>query len=303
MEVQQTLAGFANIFASYRSEFGWEPSPGSLAAEATRREAEVAGAWSDEPVADLLALVSLQMTSAAEHLEGVARVLEDEPMVFVPASVARGAVEAAGRSWWLLDPNLTLDQRVHRALTERLYGIWENSKYPERVRGREVWERKIARILGEAARREVPFATGTDRRAPYVGAERRPPSTRLTQELFGSKEIGAVVYRHLSAIAHATTSLARGVDPDLEEHEVTPAGAHLVVNADSVILLGLGASWAFSSAFNRLIVFYGWDATSWLSWRQFRLSKLWRMLEAVPRTGRRIPDPDEFAPPGTGNSL
>lgn len=102
MEVQQALAGFANIFVSYRSQFRWEPSPGSLAAEAKRREPEVAGAWSDEPVADLLALVSLQMTSAAEHLEGATRVLEDEPMVFVPASVARGSSRpqaAAGGSW------------------------------------------------------------------------------------------------------------------------------------------------------------------------------------------------------------
>lgn len=299
MEVQQTLAGFANVFASYRSEFHWEPSPGSLAAEATRREPEVAGAWSDEPVADLLALVSLQMTSAAEHLEGVARVLGDEPMVFVPASVARGVVEAAGRSWWLLDPDLTLDQRVHRALTERLYGIWENSKYPEEVRGREAWDRKIARILGEAERREVPFVTGTDRRAPYVGAERRPASTWLTQQLFDSEEIGAVFYRHLSAIAHATTSLAQGVDPDLEEHELAPAATHLVVRADSVILLAFGASWAFSSAFDRLIGFYGWDTVPWLSWQRFGLSKLWDMLKAVPRTERRIADPDEFAPPGT----
>ncbi len=71
------------------------------------------------------------------------------------------------------------------------------------------------------------------------------------------------------------------------------------MRADSVILLALGASWAFSSAFDRLIVFYGWDATSWLSWRRFGLSKLWGMLEALPTTERRIADPDEFAPPGT----
>jgi hypothetical protein len=294
VEVQQTLHGFANVFATYREQYQWRPLRDSPAALALAREEEFAGAWSDEPVADLLGLAALQVTSAVEHLEAVTRLLDDEPMVFAPATVTRAVLEAAGRCWWLLDPDLPFAQCLHRALTERLYGIWENSKFPEAIRPKVVWERKIKRILSEAEARGIPHGKGSTRVPPYIGAA-RPAPTQLIRDLLGSPELGSVVYRHLSAIAHATPSLAMGVDPEAAEENLR--AAHLVVQADSVILLALGGTLGFSSSFDRLLAFYGWDPWGWTNWRQFGLSKLWRMLNEVPSPERRHFDPDELEPP------
>jgi hypothetical protein len=294
VEVQQTLHGLTNVFAGYRERYQWEPQPDSPASLALAREEQFAGAWSDEPVADLLSLTALQVTSAVEHLEAVTRLLDDEPMVFPPATVTRAVLEAAGRSWWLLDPDLPFAECLHRAITERLYGIWENSKFPEAVRPKAVWERKIKRILSEAEARGIPNKRGSTGVPPYVGAA-RPKSTQLIQDLLGSAELGSVVYRLLSGIAHATPSLAMGVDPEAVEQDLKTA--HLVVRADSVILLALGGTLGFSSAFDRLLVFYGWDPWAWAHWRPFGLSKLWGMLNDVPSPERRHFDPDEAEPP------
>ncbi len=296
VEVQQTLHGFANTFASYRASYQWEPQPDSPAALALARQAKFSGAWSDEPVEDLLGLAALQVTSAVEHLEAVTRLLEDDPMVFAPATVTRAALEAAGRSWWLLDAELPLDQCLHRAITERLYGIWENRKFPEAIRPKVVWDRKINRILSEAEARGIPNGRGSTSVPPYVGAK-RPASTRLIRDLLGSAELGSVVYRHLSAIAHATPSLAMAIDPEAAEQDLR--AAHLVVQADSVILLTLGGTLGFSSAFDRLLVFFGWDPWAWTRWSRFALSKLWGMLDEVPSPERRHFDPDKVEPPSS----
>jgi hypothetical protein len=294
-EVQQTLRGFANVFASYRAQYQWEPQPDSPAALGLAREEEFAGAWSDEPVADLLlGLVALQVTSAVEHLEALTRLLDDEPMVFAPATVTRAVLEAAGRCWWLLDPNLPLDQCLHRAITERLYGLWEDSKYPEAVGPKAVWERKIERILGEAEARGIRNGKGSTYVAPYVGAK-RPAATQLIRDLLGSPELGSTLYRHLSGIAHATPSLGMSIDPEAAKQGLTTA--HLVIRPDSVILLTTAGILGFSSAFDRLLVFYGWDPWAWAKWRQFGVAKLSRMLNEAPSPERRHFDPDEVEPP------
>lgn len=48
------------------------------------------------------------------------------PLAFTCSTIARGAMEAAGRARWLLDPAVDDTRRLGRYMTDRLY-IWEET--------------------------------------------------------------------------------------------------------------------------------------------------------------------------------
>jgi hypothetical protein len=57
----------------------------------------------------------------------LAQLLEPPFTLYAWATVARQGLEAAGRAYWLVDPNLALEERIHRSLSEQLKSVTEQA--------------------------------------------------------------------------------------------------------------------------------------------------------------------------------
>ena len=100
--------------------------PGSLFRR-DRNEAEhQAGArvtWDPGAVVDVLDISTLGLASTANLASSIGRLLYAPVSLKAVEVLARTALEAAARSWWLLDPEIALHERVTRGVGEALHGL------------------------------------------------------------------------------------------------------------------------------------------------------------------------------------
>jgi hypothetical protein len=208
-------------------------------------------------------LAHLGLLSVLDHLAGLAILLTNPNVVFSPATVCRGAIEAGAVCYYLLEPHVGPREHARRYTNERLETLNETRLFAERTGQKQpVEERraKTAELITEA--RELGWAVHEPRqgwRAPYVGS--KPPSTStLVQEVLSTGDLGRNLYWFLSATAHARAhGLAQYLTVLEDTHESNVVRTTLAVTPDQAAIRYSGANLAIAAAGARLFKRFGWD--------------------------------------------
>ena len=206
------------------------------------------------------------------HLKSISQLIGDPMPAFGPEILARSVLEAAARTWWIVDPDIGLDRRVSRGLSDRLYSADYGAALAadfgvEASAFSEPPERVIARCS------ELDLTISGNPRNRRVGEDALPQATGLCADLLRSidpdqsqnQSRGAFPY--YSAIAHGTHyallhyfhALGRiEDDEEVLEPRQTLEGLLQAVELSLAAFIGL---------FERLRPFFGWNADLWEPWR------------------------------------
>ncbi|WP_157581892.1 hypothetical protein [Phycicoccus sp. Soil803] len=175
----------------------WKPGS-SVAARIAAADGELAGVLEEGAVAALLAF-----DSATDHLRALGQLLNTE-VVAPLATVTRGTVEAAAASAYLLDSDASPNEQARRFLNQMFAALTDLKLAPDEVADREGLERTIEEGIGIGMR--LGLAVTRPRRnwePPFLGDRPEHIAARVDRVMLRD-DLGKVVYRMLSATAHAT---------------------------------------------------------------------------------------------------
>lgn len=166
---------------------------------------------------------------------------------------------------YLMEPGVTPAERARRQLNERLETLTETRLLAERTGQRdEAAQRRLqvdgvldtARRLGLTAK--VPKQ---DWQAPSIGE--RPGATEKVQQLLADRNLGKIVYKVLSATAHAAVfGIAQYLvvldDPELDEDSELVSAVIGITSKEEAMRYS-GAPLGVVNAGERLFAAFGWD--------------------------------------------
>jgi hypothetical protein len=265
---------------------GWDPAPGSQAAS------EVAGQSpfvrrSDTPVHDGYSFGFARLANATAHVSAVSRLLADEPHINGAATVARVVLESSAKAAWAFDPSLDVKMRVARGRASAIHNSIDALGYPRPEQPRrepdetdDAFQGRVDEydmITAEFAKAEatrddliddaraINLDVKLDKRGRFLGIEEATPGHTDTIKILLGDE-GAMAYRDLSGVAHGGMS---SILHRMEKVSAVPGrslmkptedvGSHLASLAVTLL--------AFTRANEARIRLFGWDATTWLTWR------------------------------------
>jgi hypothetical protein len=241
------------------TRYDQRPEAGSVGAVDLADQARFASGWIQPPVEVFVSLAALYLEAAEDHLVGLTRVARPPQLIAAPFTTARGMLEAAARAWLLLDPTVTVEERIARGVNERLYGLREKAKDdPEFAKYAAV---QSAALLAGATRVGMPLTKHGD----WV-LKGRAENTKLVDQLVSSLEPSgdASVYRFYTAIAHAVLGgLAFLLVPDEER----PGAAKLDLTRTDLFNVIALCVLCHETVFDRALDYLGWTEPQWASWK------------------------------------
>jgi hypothetical protein len=179
-----------------RDERTW-PDPGTIGSDEIELESRYAGEWHRDPVHFAHTTAGMLLFHAEDHGLALAHTFTaDHTPIYADVTLARGALEASARARWLLDPSLTVTQRIGRAVGTERYSQQERLKIdgdPDRAKV----QRRVDLLSKTAKKLRIQIVTP-------------PPYTVVIPELFGqsslpdSKGMGLALARVWAATAHGT---------------------------------------------------------------------------------------------------
>ena len=178
------------------------------------------------------------------------------------ATVARGTVEAAAASAYLLDLEVSPNERARRFLNDMLASLTDLQLAPEEVADQDGVRLTLKRGMDVGIR--LGLSVTRPRRAweaPYFGDRPEHIAARVDKVMLAAG-MGKVVYRMLSSTAHAThhglMHYRRDVAGGSEGYVATEAN----LNDVSIALRHAAAPISVVIAGTRLMRAYGIDTTS-----------------------------------------
>ncbi len=280
------LDGTWRVASKTLEENEQKPVAGSIAStEIGTAEAGPGGPWGDEPALTAYSLAMIANFAAADQLGCLATLIDSEGVagIFGPLVIARACIEASARSWWLLDPNIGVRERVGRSFRVRIRSIDETTHLiNELLLGVGSAEGEVGRqqllddLETQRARRIAVLDQAVACGIPVHYEKRAPIGVNVTMpkndELVGGlledagAVLGAALYALLSGVTHATHYALIQYFEQLETGD--PSLAHLepvlrresLMNTVTIVLL------AFVTSFGRLVDVYGWEPRTWGAW-------------------------------------
>jgi hypothetical protein len=254
-------AAFERVRAANRDTY----RPGSPAA----LEVAAAGTWDGRTVRNAHIDGLLPMFSASDHLVTLADVLRSKHGFFASYTIGRGAIEAAAKTWYLLEPDIGPKERSRRRMNDRLESLYSQVLVVEGLGEDATAQRRdIDEILGTASRQGFFVKPGKRFKSPYVHEE-QPTRMALLEQMMSDAaedgiEVGGSTYRVLSGVAHSTSyglvqmiePVGRASEPGVAEGRVRQSSATTAAHLLAVPL-------AYALAVDRVITDYGWDAPGW----------------------------------------
>lgn len=257
----------------YRASQPSAPIPGAPAAtEFVNDEHGPGGPWGSGPVSTAHQIADLFLVASQAHLYALGRLLSPPLIPFSFEVIERVAVEASGRAWWLLEPGLTVRQRVERTWTERLHDAREQDKTIRTFLASD-FNAEFGDLQGrleysEPAVHDQARALGLEPRLTRKGVITcfgglpRPASTNLSKTFLADAGIhnGDVAYRVGAGVVHSTqvgilqSYRQCGTDPVTGDLQMEEA-----VSLTSCWKAVAMAESAHSCALRRRAVQYGWD--------------------------------------------
>lgn len=221
------------------------------------------GAWGSNPVSLTYLVADLFLTGAHDELVALAALLRERSSIHGPMTVARAVLEGSIRAWWILDPLIPVRQRVARAMTERLYDMWHESRVGRELGQQTAADGRTQQILENAEFRGFEVLPGNDRRPPAI-EEPWKSNTALVRMLFADSspesQQGRAVYYDLSAVAHGRIA---GIIPGLEAKGLSDDPKGFASSVKGAAVAAIVASFAYERARRRQYDRYGWDLAAW----------------------------------------
>jgi hypothetical protein len=187
----------AYVIAINTSDATWTPTS-PIASSIRVANGELADVLEEGAISGLLAF-----ESAIDHLRALGHLLRTD-LVTPLAAVARGTVEAAAATAYLLDFEVSANERARRFLNGMLASLTDLQLAPDGVADQEGLRRTLEEGIDVGIR--LGFPVTRPRRvweAPYLGDRPEHIAARVDQVMVKAN-LGKVVYRMLSATAHAT---------------------------------------------------------------------------------------------------
>ena len=226
------------------------------ASSPSRREREEAIRFFDSsarPFGDFEVQVLLLTASLDDHVEALVEGLESHRHMWALGTLTRGALEAAIRASWLLNPEIDFRRRLARSATDEVYSRFQLMKV---VGDDENHYRDVVEVAKDTADRLGVHFLEAGTGPPAVG-ERRPSSTALIEEMMEIPGLGSSVYRGLSARAHGTSyGLSMGVFADVQGDVTSPSERRLrLISLDAAMVMV-----GYLSAVSDETSYFGWEA-------------------------------------------
>ncbi len=237
------------------------------------------GPWGRSPVELAYTTAALLYAAAGQYLRSLRQLLNDDTALFGFQVITRALLEAAARSWWILDPACSVRERVERAYDEQYYSFDELRKLAAAMRGdfanqvsSDVRLRADAAELGlhERTEKNAPFARPTGVGSPRLNA------TQVVAALSSHVEIadGERWYRTFSGIAHSALYAQIGYwepvrGPGVAREHLEPALPMTAIAHAAVLSIA-----AYLGAIERHALLYGRDWKQLQSMRQSATTRI-----------------------------
>ena len=237
-----------------------DEAPGSrYALELANSETGPAGKWGDEAVHTAMSLASLKLTAAKDHILSVHKLLVPPHSLYGLAVMARASVEASAKAFWLLDPNISVRERVGRSLGEQLYSAEEASSALALLIDNWKDPGTVDDIKAEAKDLGVKWqrpGNMTTRAGEVLRQHTERPA----------KACGA--YMYMCAVAHSTQyATLQHLKPVGGAKDPRDQRVQGVLTLEGVIWTVSATLGAHSSAFERMLDYLGRNNREWHSWK------------------------------------
>lgn len=251
---------------------------GSPAAFDFAAEQRLADRHIGDPVLQVLLQAQQSMVAAADHMLGLAACIEAEDVVLAPMSLMRPIVVAAGMAFYVLDPEISLRERLRRGWNLELESIREQLNSFDQPSVDSPWE-WIAAGRDSCLAWGAAHGYGHSERNQRFGQPRHwltdggsggpPPSEiKLAEAVLGStgdSAMGRAVYRFTSSFihtrAHAFTLFLPAVNQyDPQTPDAVPIGMSPVDLTTWLLVMAL----AVDAASDRCGRYFGWDPRDWV---------------------------------------
>ncbi len=237
------------------------------------------GPWGRPPVEHAYTTAALLYAAAGQYLRSLRQLLNDDIALFGFQVITRALLEAAARSWWILDPTCSVRERVERAYDEQYYSFAELRKLAVAMGGNFASQvSNDMRLRADVA--ELGLHERTEKNAPFarpigVGSARLK-ATQVVAALTSHVEIadGERWYRTFSGIAHSALYAQIGYwesvrYPGVPQEYLEPALPMTAIAHASVLSIA-----AYLGAVERHALLYGRDWKQLQSMRQSATNRI-----------------------------
>lgn len=247
---------------SIREENGFMPAATSAAMRELAAEDQYRGDWGQRPVESAHSWSGFLLAAAEDQLRTMCRVVFGDPSLYGPQILARSGLEAAGRAYWLTEPGITVECRVARYQTERLF----NASEVRRLSGDVARATKIEKQITDTAKAlGLSLLRGKKYQHTHV-VEERPSGNKVFKSLLGDIEqhdLGHIMFSYLSAVVHGTAyGLLQAVDA-VATTDVGPEIGALRVSSRTTNQLLTVSILGYATAVHRRHELFGWDDDHW----------------------------------------
>ncbi|MHB1844817.1 MAG: hypothetical protein ACYCWW_08305 [Deltaproteobacteria bacterium] len=252
---------------------------GSPAAVEYAQEPSFADEHVPDPVLHVLLRGQQGMVAATDHLLGLAACVEADDVVLASISLLRPIVVAVGMAYYLLDPGISLRERLRRGWNFELDSVREQLNAMERQSAGELWDRTVEtrlRYLAWAAANGFGEAKKSDRfgeprfwLTDAESVEPLPSEIKLAEavlESVGDGALGRTVYRFTSSFLHTRAHALTLFQPARAQYDPeTPGTVPLGVSLADLTTWLMVVVMAVHTASSRTGSYFGWDLGRWVA--------------------------------------
>lgn len=285
VQISSRLEGFARIADRYRELTNYDWTDDALLAREVEEAKKYAhhGWGEEEPLKLALLVPSMCLFAARDHIETLRQVIQHERAesdligvpIYGPRVVARALLETTARAWWILDPTIDVRERIERGITDVIQSLRsQRTALIEIPKDVSPIDDRLARIRGAADATGFICLDDDKGRLCAIGSARLNDLDIVDRLL--KDQGGRTAYRSYASVHHAMLlGLVDGLEATWDHERAkqrifsSPLGA--VEHLEGVCAFGgLG----FAKAFDREVDLYGWDPSTWQSYRDDALDVL-----------------------------
>ena len=252
--------------------------PGSQAAA----EHEAESQWADDNIPDPVFHMQVRahhgLISAIDHLNGIAACIDAENVTLATMSLLRPTLVAAGTSYWVLDPDIALRERLRRGYNLELDSVREQLNSIDYETQRGPWEH-VAQTRFRYLRWAQDHGYTKQEKKERFGERRYwladgdqtsgPPSEmQLAGDVLGALgplQIGRQAYRFASAFIHAQPHAFSVLLPaDMQYDPQVPNVVPLGISLEHLTTWLMSVTMAVHTSAARCAHYFGWDMTLWV---------------------------------------
>lgn len=260
---RQNLLALVEAGESLRESHQHVPSVGSPAMSELAAQEKFTGDWGQEPVDSAHSWAGVLLACCEDQLRSICRLVVGDVSVFGPQTIARSAIELAGRSGWFSEAGIGITKRVVRFQTERLF----NASELTRLMGPTEHTTALAkRITTTAKSFGLELISGKNDAHTHI-VERRPKGNAIFKRALGDQadlELGHTMFSLLSGVDHGTLyALLQATDGKVLNGPVGQTLAPLGVTTTQTRQLLLVGGLAYGAAANSFAILKGWADDDW----------------------------------------